>query len=66
MISIDSILEFFEYASELKLYGISLLNLMAFFLTFFFILLTKNIFRKFLKKKLDLYFKKKNNEKFST
>ena len=64
MISIDSILEFFEYASELKLYGISLLNLMAFFLTFFFILLTKNIFRKFLKKKLDLYFKKKNNEKF--
>ena len=41
MISIDSILEFFEYASELKLYGISLLNLMAFFLTFFLYFVNK-------------------------
>ena len=64
MISTDSILEFFAYAGGIKLIEISLLNFLAFFASFFLIFLAKNIFRKMLKKKLNLFFKKKNNENF--
>ena len=56
MISTDSILSFLNYASSLKLFGISLLDFFAFVLTFFLILLTKNIQKKFIITKINLFF----------
>ena len=56
MISTDSILSFLNYASSLKLFGISLLDFFAFVLTFFLILLTKNIQKKFIITKINLFY----------
>ena len=63
MISIEQILETFQYASSIEIFGISLLSYLAFLSTFFFVLLTKNIFRKIIKKRINLFFLKKDNMK---
>ena len=65
MISTDSILSFLNYASSLKLFGISLLDFFAFVLTFFLILLTKNIQKKFIITKINLFFTKKKDGNIS-
>ena len=44
----------------------SLLSYLAFLSTFFFVLLTKNIFRKIIKKRINLFFLKKDKEFLST
>ena len=66
MISIEQILETFQYASSIEIFGISLLSYLAFLSTFFFVLLTKNIFRKIIKKRINLFFLKKDKEFLST
>ena len=66
MITADSILEIFKYAGSLKLFGISLLKYLAFLLTFFSILLTKGLFRNLIKKKISLFFPKKDKDFLAT
>lgn len=66
MISTDQILEAYRYASTQEIFGISLINYLAFLLTFFLLLLTKSIFRKIIKKKISLFFPKKNKDFFNT
>ena len=56
MITANSILEIFEYAGSLQLFGISLPKYVAFLLTFLSILLTKGLFRNLIKKKISLFF----------
>ena len=52
------ILEFFKTTSSIKLFEISLLNFFSFIITFGFILLFKNLLKKFKKKKIKYFFKK--------
>ena len=55
------ILEFFKTTSSIKLFEISLLNFFSFIITFSFILLFKNLLKKFIKKKIQYFFKKNKN-----
>ena len=66
MISTDQILQAYRYASIQEIFGISLINYLAFLLTFFLLLLTKSIFRRIIKKKISLFFPKKNKDFFNT
>ena len=66
MISTEQILKTFHYTSSLEVFGISLLSYLAFISTFFLVLLTKSIFRKIIKKKINVFFLKKDKKFLST